>query len=429
MRTPGVLRAKSMIRSYVRSSRASSAFLLPIIASAGAALLQGCSGQQDDGGKAAVGDAAVIAMQPNDGTDFGTAESNLTIQEPYEPDNVASPDNHAARGLIVPILFATDRQIVKEDDIARFGDRRDERREPSFGATSVVIPSSLQQGSPSDFKFWKLTSGAVPGSEFISNSSSVYSRPKWRSALQGQLDASTEKSAIIFVHGFNNNFNDAVQRAAQISYRLKFDGPTIVYSWPSAASALGYEADSSTKESSASRLTQMLVEVADRTSVEKIFLIGHSMGTHIMSDAIIRAAAQSSKLKGKLQEVILAAPDIDNQFFREEIASRLVSISKHVTLYCSNNDQALNISKTIHKEYPRAGDCSSKIVIINGMDTIDASEANSSFVGHAYVSDNETVLNDMFYIIKHGIPAGERMNLSQLGVAGRKYWAIKKLKN
>jgi esterase/lipase superfamily enzyme len=35
--------------------------------------------------------------------------------------------------------------------------------------------------------------------------------------------------ALVFVHGYNVNFNDAVRRAAQIAYDLEFAGIPMVY--------------------------------------------------------------------------------------------------------------------------------------------------------------------------------------------------------
>ncbi|MCB1178810.1 MAG: alpha/beta hydrolase, partial [Leptospiraceae bacterium] len=37
---------------------------------------------------------------------------------------------------------------------------------------------------------------------------------------------------IVFVHGFNVKFEEAVLRAAQIKYDLKFPGEVVLYTWP-----------------------------------------------------------------------------------------------------------------------------------------------------------------------------------------------------
>lgn len=150
------------------------------------------------------------------------------------------------------------------------------------------------------------------------------------------------------------------------------------------------------------------------------------MGTHILSDAIIRVAAQSKNIHAKAKEVVLAASDIDTQYFNEEISPKLPSIAQHITLYCSNNDTAITTSQRVHLDYSRIGDCRSKATEVNSMDIIDASEANDSTLGHAYVAESDYILNDMFYLIKNHLPAKDRINLSRSGSISSRRWIFKK---
>jgi esterase/lipase superfamily enzyme len=57
------------------------------------------------------------------------------------------------------------------------------------------------------------------------------------SELDGQsitkvIQDSSEKEVIVFVHGFNVGFEEAIYRAAQIKYDMKFQGEMLVYTWP-----------------------------------------------------------------------------------------------------------------------------------------------------------------------------------------------------
>lgn len=345
------------------------------------------------------------------------------------PFVVSGSDEKRNNGLEIPVMFSTDRGMTQSDHGPVFGDRRDEATEPHFGLSMVTIPSDIQSGGAGDFSFWKLTKTTVDGDSPLLSPPSILDRTSWRRTLQSQIDSNGKKSALIFVHGYNNDFNGALQRAAQISYYLKFDGPTILYSWPSAAKALGYEADTATAESSAPRLAQMLLEIFSRTSVERVYIIGHSMGTHILCDALIRAAAQYPMLKNKLKEMILAAPDIDAQYFREQIGPEVANISKHVTLYCSKNDAALSFSYSVHVGYARAGDCENKVTLVDKIDTIDASEADTSLMGHAYVADSNNIINDMYAMIKSNVPAKDRISLSSAEQDGKKYWIYRVMKH
>ena len=68
---------------------------------------------------------------------------------------------------------------------------------------------------------------------------------RWNSLLRHKTDNdrlreevrdSRRKEAFVFIHGYNVAFDDAIYRTAQIAYDLSFDGPPILYSWPSRAS-------------------------------------------------------------------------------------------------------------------------------------------------------------------------------------------------
>ena len=49
--------------------------------------------------------------------------------------------------------------------------------------------------------------------------------------------------ALVFVHGFNTSFDDAVLRHAQIVWDLQYTGLPVLFSWPSRESVLDYVYD------------------------------------------------------------------------------------------------------------------------------------------------------------------------------------------
>ena len=56
----------------------------------------------------------------------------------------------------------------------------------------------------------------------------------------------------MLVHGYNNGFDDALYRTAQVAYDLKFDGAPFLYSWPSGSgiTSYPYDRDSASRPSS-----------------------------------------------------------------------------------------------------------------------------------------------------------------------------------
>ena len=95
------------------------------------------------------------------------------------------------------------------------------------------------------------------------------------------------------------------------------------------------------------------------------------------------------------------------------------------TLYASSKDKALQASKKIHGEYPRAGDSGKDLVVVKGIDTIDASLIDTSLLGHSYFGDNRSVISDIYYLIKQNLPADKRMGLIAKTIKNLTYWLFK----
>ena len=83
-------------------------------------------------------------------------------------------------------------------------------------------------------------------------------------------------------------------------------------------------------------------------------------------------------------------------------------------LYASSKDRALGVSKRIHG-YPRAGDSGDGLVVLPSVDTIDATDVDTSLVGHSYYGDNRSILTDLFTLLKHG-NAPPRFGMTRAGL-------------
>jgi esterase/lipase superfamily enzyme len=125
-----------------------------------------------------------------------------------------------------------------------------------------------------------------------------------------------------------------------------------------------------------------------------------------------------------IQEIILAAPDIDAQVFKRDIAPQLASSGCSTTLYASSNDKALLASRAVHGS-PRAGDIWDEVVIADGVETIDVSNVDSDFVGHSYFGDNRSILSDVYTLFQAGIRADGRFGLEKVGTSLGSYWRLR----
>lgn len=211
------------------------------------------------------------------------------------------------------------------------------------------------------------------------------------------------RSCFVFIHGFNVDFDSAARRTAQMHYDLKFDCVPIFFSWPSRANVRHYFSDRNEIEFSRYVIKQFLSDIADRVKAERIHVIAHSMG----ADATCRAIADLGERGQIFDQIILAAPDIDSEVFRVQIAPRLTKTANRTTMYCSQKDWALVLSRNFN-DSRRAGDSSGGVLVLEGVDTIDASDIDTDLLGHSYYGDCLPILADVNLMMRSALPPLER---------------------
>jgi esterase/lipase superfamily enzyme len=126
--------------------------------------------------------------------------------------------------------------------------------------------------------------------------------------------------------------------------------------------------------------------------------------------------------KGKTnpKDQVPRTPDIDAEVFKRDIASQIVP----ATLYASSRDQALTLSKTFHG-YPRAGDAGHGLMIVSGIETVDATSVATDFVGHSYFAESRSIIGDIFYLIRDGKRARDRFGLQEIDAPTGRYWVFR----
>ncbi len=99
---------------------------------------------------------------------------------------------------------------------------------------------------------------------------------------------------MVFVHGFNNRFDDAIYRYAQFVHDGRFPVIPVLYSWPSqGAPNLGsYEYDRKVAVQSGASLIQLVDLVNANPSIKEITFVCHSMGC--LSDPCSGASREGS---------------------------------------------------------------------------------------------------------------------------------------
>jgi esterase/lipase superfamily enzyme len=231
-------------------------------------------------------------------------------------------------------------------------------------------------------------------------------------ALRQQIKDSPSKDLFIFVHGFNNTFEDAARRAAQMAYDLDFDGTPVLYSWPSQGSATAYAVDEAAVGTSGRKMADFLETIVAQSGAERIHVLAHSMGNRALIEALQTFLANRAPDKRQhiFGQIVFTAPDVDRDYFVEAIES-LRSSAERVTLYASNNDYALRSSQYLHGA-PRAGTAGDVIIRLTGLDTIDMSAVPADMLGHSYFAANSGAIYDIFRLLWRGDPPPQRCGMS-----------------
>jgi esterase/lipase superfamily enzyme len=165
----------------------------------------------------------------------------------------------------------------------------------------------------------------------------------------------TAKSPVsVFVHGFNNNFQEALFRLVQIANDSDSSATPILFAWPSEATVTGYVADKDAATFSRDRLVEVLTMLGRSPDIGEITVTGHSMGGWLTVEALrqLRLTRQDAIIRRL--KVFLAAPDIDVDVFRSQL-SVIGPLSPPMTVLVSKDDVALSVSQFISGERQRLG--------------------------------------------------------------------------
>jgi len=176
------------------------------------------------------------------------------------------------------------------------------------------------------------------------------------------------QDALVFVHGFNVEFAEAVEDAAVMA-SLYSRGATelipIVFSWPSRGTLSGYIDDRSSARASAQAFGRALMKVADylagipasQICGRRIHCLCHSMGNLVLRYGLQRARSFTpGTLPTLFTELILIAADEDADAFDLDYKlAPAAEIAKRITVYCNRNDVALTVSDKLKFNPARLG--------------------------------------------------------------------------
>lgn len=308
---------------------------------------------------------------------------------PVPPPVVQAPEPLAPQDGRRPVFYyATNRSVLDSGSggaSARFGASRS--REMSYG--------ELKTGA---------TGGAADGSDLYRVNVTLdrvtrMTRARFLSEIERAAARTPGREVVLFIHGFDNGFEDAARTCARIGVGIGVSGAMVLYSWPSAGSATAYLGDRNNAYWAVHALKELLSDLTASQWVGRLSVVAHSMGNEAFIRAYSELAGECAGAKGacadlrKLRAIVLAAPDVDREIFLDQHAARLASLDARVVLYASRADMALAASTLVQGgDYERLG---KNVLCIPGIHVTDVSEVKTDVLGHSWISQSRAVLQDL----------------------------------
>ena len=195
-----------------------------------------------------------------------------------------------------------------------------------------------------------------PATDFVTLKADVIDRPQAITWFQQTLRAVPRRQVLVFIHGFNNRFDDAVFRFAQIVHDSNARVVPVLFTWPSRGSVLAYGYDRESTAYSRNALENVLKAFARDPAVGEISILAHSMGNSLALETLRQMAIRDGRVAPKIRNVLLAAPDVDVDLAREAIVDMGPKRNRpSFTLFVSQDDRALAMSRRVWGSEARLG--------------------------------------------------------------------------
>jgi esterase/lipase superfamily enzyme len=224
-----------------------------------------------------------------------------------------------------------------------------------FGRVVVSIPASHTPGKIE----WPVKAPGDPGKNFTTAERTYLDKAGFRTCLDTALAARTpgNREVLLFIHGYNTAFDEAVYRLAQFTFDSGNKGVPVCFSLASRAEVLGYVYDRDSAILSRDAVEATLRDLLADPNVGKINILAHSMGAMLLMETLRQfEIADDRAVSARIASIVLAAPDIDVQVFRYQLARLGGRMPAPTTIFLSSDDRALGLSSKLAGKMPRLGD-------------------------------------------------------------------------
>jgi esterase/lipase superfamily enzyme len=329
----------------------------------------------------------------------------------------------------VPLWFGSNREPVDRDDIGKgFSGRRSSDGSVRYGRCIVNVPAGHALGSTGTAGlkgWWRRWRHGVDDRLRLLSTEGRDEAAFWRAVRAAMDDADADQrapEALLFVHGYRVSFEDAALRAAQLAYDLKIRD-TAFFAWPSAGAAAKYTVDEASAKNATRPLAEFIaaLDACAQDAGKALHIVAHSMGNRVLL-AALQWLVGHGRAPRAVDKIVCAAPDEDAADFVAAMAE-LRQVGRRRTLYASSKDKPVWLSEVVHG-YPRAGRIP-PVTLAEGLDTVDASDLEATFLGHSDFATERPLLQDLFSLLKASLEPGQRLGLEAVTTDAGAYWRLK----
>lgn len=313
-------------------------------------------------------------------------------------------------------------------------------REPNVHSKPTSFGSRINSRLPGELRFGTaiVADGQVEievAREAVKNGTlAAVKRDNVFESLRKQMVEHPGTDVVVFIHGYNVSFDEAIKDAAAIcrAYSLASGNAAktyvpFVFSWPSDGSLIPYRAYYSDRDDAVSsalalrrgfeKLAKFLSEIAEEAKAiakaggdgrshlcdGQIHVLAHSMGNYALSHAVDSIAHDNARARRLWGEVILAAADEDETAFEPgKRFHRLGEFCNRVSVYINRNDKALVISDVTKPNPDRLGALGPRNprALSTQVEIIDCQRvAATSITQHSYYRDSPSVVADITAVL------------------------------
>lgn len=310
-------------------------------------------------------------------------------------------------------------KVYGKDRVTSSQGPNDHEDKNNYGLVSVNVPVNHKTGIQ-EVPGWAWDKKFKKDNHFGMVRLFVYEKGRIKSILNDAQLKSNRPSVLVFVHGFNVSFAEAAITLAQFVNDAGFPGVPILYSWASQGEVSSYTNDEETVRATRIPFRNFLEHIRASVSPDtEITILAHSMGNRLALDSLgimaekYRTAPASAPM---FNQVIMAAPDVDSSDFKN-MYSASYPIAKRWSLYANEYDMALQASIAAHYASrkwqgdgvaSRAGQGGEKLLLMDGLESIDMSDLNHDVLAHNVFAANPRAIVDLRNNIVYGKTAAER---------------------